>query len=50
MTGFGMFLGSWEGCLRLSIVHNDAWHDGEEVEGVLAQVQDVVWDGLRLDT
>ena len=48
-TGFGVFLGSWEGSLKVSAVFNDAWHDGEEVEAFLRRVRGVVWKGLGLD-
>jgi hypothetical protein len=48
-TGLGVFLGSWEGSLKLSVAYNDAWHDGEEVDGLLRHCQDMVWKGLALD-
>lgn len=48
-TGFGMFLGTWEGRLSLSLAYNDAWHDKEEAEGFMERVHQVVWEGLGLD-
>jgi hypothetical protein len=48
-TGLGVFLGTWEGSLKLSAAYNDAWHDREEVEGFLRHCQEVVWKGLGLD-
>ncbi|KAF2830022.1 hypothetical protein CC86DRAFT_367901 [Ophiobolus disseminans] len=48
-TGLGIFLGTWEGILRLSAAYNDAWHDKEEVGAFLDRLQEVVWNGLGLN-
>jgi hypothetical protein len=47
-TGFGVFLGTWEGKLQISAAYNDAWHDKDEVDAFLKHCQEVVWKGLHL--
>jgi hypothetical protein len=48
-TGLGVFLGTWEGSLKLSAAYNDTWHDRKEVQGFLRHCQEVVSKGLGLD-
>ncbi|KAH7116839.1 hypothetical protein B0J11DRAFT_592857 [Dendryphion nanum] len=47
-TGMGVFLGSWEGGLRVGIVWNDAWYQGGEGRGVLEGVVRGVGRGFRV--
>ena len=48
-TGFGVFLGAWQGRLEVSAAFNDAWHNEDEVRGFLDRVQGVVRRGVGLD-
>lgn len=47
-TGIGVFLGTWQGRLQLSAAYNEAWHDREEVQGLLEGCCNMVWRGLGL--
>ena len=47
-TGIGVFLSTWQGQLQLSAAYNEAWHDREEVQGLLEGYCAIVWKGLGL--
>ncbi|KAL7928188.1 hypothetical protein V8C35DRAFT_333426 [Trichoderma chlorosporum] len=47
-TDLGLFLGSWTGSLTLSGVFNDAWHNAEEVLGILQSCESIAFKGLGI--
>jgi hypothetical protein len=49
-TGIGVFLGTWQGKLQLSAAYNEAWHDREQVRGLLQKCCEVVWRGLGVES
>ncbi|KAK9350788.1 hypothetical protein V1523DRAFT_428700 [Lipomyces doorenjongii] len=41
-NGFGLFLGTFRGCMELSIAYNDAWHTKEEAVSFIAKCNTLV--------
>ena len=48
-TGLGVFLGTWEGELRVSVAWNEAWHEEEEVRGYLGELVEGAFGGMGVD-
>lgn len=48
-TGLGTFLGTWKGQLTFSATYNDAWHNEEEVLGLLRECERIAFQGLEIE-
>ena len=49
-TGLGLFLGTWKGVLCLSSGYNEAFHSRDEVVSFLQRVNNIVLEGLEVNT